>query len=52
MRLATSVIAPGANFERLATNNLPGRTLASPAVAGRAIFLRTDTHLYRIEKAG
>ncbi|HVU89134.1 MAG TPA: PQQ-binding-like beta-propeller repeat protein [Pirellulales bacterium] len=49
---ATSVIAPGAKFERLATNNLPGRTLASLAVAGRAIYLRTDTHLYRIEKSG
>ena len=25
--------------------------MASPAVAGRAIYLRTDTHLYRIEQA-
>ncbi len=31
-------------------NKLDGRTLASIAVAGRGIFLRTDTHLYRIEQ--
>ena len=46
----TSVLAPGPKFELLATNTIPGRTLASLAVAGRAIYLRTDTHLYRIEQ--
>lgn len=45
-----TVVAPGPKFERLASNTLPGRTLASLAVAGRAIYLRTDTHLYRLEK--
>jgi hypothetical protein len=35
----------------LATNAIPGQTLASLAVAGRALYLRTDTHLYRIETA-
>jgi outer membrane protein assembly factor BamB len=45
----THVLAPGKNFEELAENQLEGRFLASPAVAGQAMFLRTDTHLYRIE---
>ena len=36
-------------FERLATNQLDAGFLASPAVAGKALILRTKTHLYRIE---
>jgi outer membrane protein assembly factor BamB len=36
--------------ERLAENHVQGRVVASPAVVGRAIFLRTDTHMYRIER--
>ncbi|MBI4584954.1 MAG: PQQ-like beta-propeller repeat protein [Planctomycetes bacterium] len=46
----TTVIAPGKEFKKLAANQLPGRTLASMAVSGKAIYLRTDTHLYRIQK--
>ncbi|MFO1002061.1 MAG: PQQ-binding-like beta-propeller repeat protein [Planctomycetaceae bacterium] len=46
----TTVIAPGRKYEVLATNSLDGRTLATPAMVDRAIFLRTGTHLYRIEK--
>jgi outer membrane protein assembly factor BamB len=46
----TLVLAPGKKFEQLASNQLDGRFMASPAVSGQAIFLRTDTHLYRIEK--
>jgi outer membrane protein assembly factor BamB len=46
----TTVIAPGREFKELATNTVDGRTLASLAVAGRAIYLRTDSHLYRIEE--
>jgi outer membrane protein assembly factor BamB len=46
----TTVVAPGRKFSRLSANKLEGRTLASLAVAGRAIFLRSDTSLYRIEK--
>jgi len=46
---ATVVLAPGKRFQKLATNKLEGRTLASLAVSGRAIYLRTDRHLYRIE---
>ena len=45
----TYVVKPGPDFELLATNELSGQTLASLAVAGNAIFLRTDAHLYRIE---
>ena len=45
-----TVIRAGREFERLAVNQLDGRTLASPAIAGRAIYLRTDSHLYRIEE--
>jgi outer membrane protein assembly factor BamB len=45
----TTVIAPGREFKELAKNQLDGRTLASLAVAGQAIYLRTDSHLYRIE---
>ena len=46
----TSVVKAGTSFELLARNPLPGRTLASIAVADGAIFLRTATHLYRIEQ--
>ena len=46
----TTVIKPGKAFERVAENQLDGRTFASPAIVGGAIFLRTDTHLYRIEE--
>ncbi|HEX3727254.1 MAG TPA: PQQ-binding-like beta-propeller repeat protein [Pirellulales bacterium] len=45
----TSVLADGPKFELLATNKLDGRAQASPAIVDGAIFLRTDTHLYRIE---
>jgi outer membrane protein assembly factor BamB len=45
-----TVIAPGKQFQKLATNQLDGRTLASIAVSGRALFIRTDKNLYRLEK--
>lgn len=44
----TTVIAPGREFRRLATNPLDGGLLASIAVSGGSLFLRTDSHLYRI----
>jgi outer membrane protein assembly factor BamB len=47
---AATVMAPGRGPKVLAANRLDGRLMASPAVAGQALFLRTDTHLYRIEK--
>jgi outer membrane protein assembly factor BamB len=46
----TTVIAPGASFRKLAANRLEGRVFASPAVSSGAIFSRSDTHLYRLEK--
>ena len=45
----TTVIAPGAEFRKLASNTLEGEFLASMAVSGRAFFLRSATHLYRVE---
>jgi outer membrane protein assembly factor BamB len=45
---AGTVIAPGTTFRQLASNQLDGAILASMAVADRAFFIRTNTHLYRI----
>lgn len=45
------IIAPGDEYSLVATNRVDGRTLASPAFVGTAMYLRTDTHLYRIEGA-
>ena len=42
------VLAPGQQLKHLATNQLEGRTLASMAVSGGSIFIRSDTHLYRL----
>jgi outer membrane protein assembly factor BamB len=47
----TYVVSATSQFQLLATNQLAGRALASPAVAGGSIFLRTDTHVYRIRAA-
>jgi outer membrane protein assembly factor BamB len=44
----TTVIAPGRDFRRLATNQLDGGLLASMAISSGSMFLRTDSHLYRI----
>lgn len=43
------VLKPGRTFEVLAANKLEEGMMASPAVAGKALFLRTKGHLYRIE---
>jgi len=45
----TTVIAPGNEFRLLAKNSLDGATLASMAVSAESIFIRSQTHLYRIE---
>lgn len=45
----TTVLKPGRALEVLATNTLANGFMASPAVSGKAFFLRTRTHLYRIE---
>jgi outer membrane protein assembly factor BamB len=45
----TTVIKPGREYEVLATNVLDDGLLASPAADEGALYLRTKTHLYRIE---
>ena len=45
-----TVIAPGKTFKVLAKNSMEERTLASYAVADGALFIRTATKLYRIQK--
>jgi outer membrane protein assembly factor BamB len=45
-----TVIEASSHYTELARNRLDGEMRASPAVSGRALFLRTRTHLYRIEE--
>lgn len=42
------VIAPGKQFKVLSINQLDGETLASMAISGGSIFIRSRTHLYRL----
>lgn len=44
----TTIIATGREYRELAVSSVDGEILASPAVAGDALLLRTKTHLYRI----
>ena len=44
-----TVLQAGDEFKVLAKNTLDADFMASPAVAGKALFLRSTTHLYRIE---
>ncbi len=46
----TTVIAADRKFQVLAENKLDDGFMASPAIAGKALFLRTKTCLYRIEE--
>lgn len=41
-------IQPGKKFAILGKNQVPGRTLATPAFTEKAMFLRTDEFLYKI----
>ena len=45
----TTVLKAGRSLEVRATNTLEDGFMASPAVSGKAFFLRTKTNLYRIE---
>ena len=45
----TTVFKAAREYEILATNTLDSGFMASPAVSGKALILRTMTHLYRIE---
>jgi outer membrane protein assembly factor BamB len=44
----TIVLEAGDSYKEIARNDLGEMMLASPAVAGNALFLRTETTLYRI----
>ena len=44
-----TILKPGRQFESLAENEMPAGFMASPAIAGKALYLRTKTHLYRVE---
>lgn len=44
------VVAAARKYTPLATNRLDDGAMATPAIAGKSLFLRTKTHLYRIEK--
>jgi outer membrane protein assembly factor BamB len=46
----TTVLEAGRQFKVLAENRLDDGFMASPAVEGRALFVRTRTHLYRVEE--
>jgi outer membrane protein assembly factor BamB len=45
----TTVIEAGRQYKVLARNRLAGNIKASPAAVGNSLFLRTETHLYRID---
>lgn len=47
---SATIIKPGRQFDLVAKNKLDDGFMACPAVAGKALYLRTKTHLYRIEQ--
>ena len=46
----TTILAAGREFKVLSKNELDGVFKATPAIADGALFLRSATHLYRIEQ--
>jgi len=46
----TTVLKPGRVFQQVGENRLDEGFMASPAIAGKAFYLRTRTHMYRIEE--
>ncbi len=44
-----TVVAASKEFAKLGESTLPDGFMSSPAVSGKALFLRSRTHLYRIE---
>jgi hypothetical protein len=48
----TTVIRPGPSFEPVAVNRLDEPILASMAVAGRSLYIRTAEHLYCLVNSG
>lgn len=45
------VVRPAAQYELLAKNTLEAGCMASPAALGNSLFVRTETHLYRLEES-
>lgn len=45
-----TVLQAGDEFRQVAQNTLDDGFMASPAVSGKALFVRTLTHVYRIEQ--
>ena len=45
-----SVLTADRELKVVATNKLPAGIRATPAIVGKALYVRTYTHLYRIEK--
>jgi outer membrane protein assembly factor BamB len=46
----STVVAAARTFNRLAENQLGDGFMASPALSGNALILRSRTHLYRVEE--
>jgi len=46
----TTIFTPGKEFHKVGENQLPDGFMASPAVIDNALFLRTKSHLYKIEE--
>jgi len=46
----TTIFAASKQFSLEAENQIDGGLMASPAVAGSSLFLRSETQLYRIEQ--
>ena len=44
----TFVLDAGAEYKEIAKNDLGEMSLASPAIAGDALYIRTETKLYKI----
>ena len=44
----TFVLESGDEYKEIAKNDLDEMSLASPAIAGGAIYIRTESKLYRI----
>ncbi len=50
-RGVTTILQPGRTFQKLAENRFQERLMASPAVSGDSLFVRTQTRLYCVEEA-
>ena len=47
----TFVLEPGAEYKEIAKNDVGEMSLATPAIAGDALYLRTESKLYKIAAA-